>query len=130
MANPDYATLLPLIAAETDPVIRQQLVDQCYQFLVPLTDAERELFEYSNFDYVEDTPGYVNANASLPYVVVNYVANGYITSTELAEAQPYVLENYVVNGYINIENDGIGITNESGWSAYVGVYYNDNGETT
>jgi len=130
VANPDYATLLPLIAAETDPVIKQQLIDQCYQFLFPLTDAERELFEYCNFDYVEDTPGYVNANASLPYVEVNYVANGYITSTELAEAQPYVLENYVVNGYINIENDGIGITNESGWSAYVGVYYNDNGETT
>jgi hypothetical protein len=35
----------------------------------------------------------------------------------------------VIEGYINIEN-GIGVTNESGWSAYVGVYYNENGETT
>ena len=129
MANPDYATLLPLIAAETDPVIKQQLIDQCYQFFVQLTDAERELFEYSSFDYVEDNPGYVNANASLPYVTVGYVANGYITSTELAAAEPYVIENYVIEGYINIEN-GIGVTNESGWSAYVGVYYNENGETT
>ena len=60
MANPDYASLLALIAAETDPVIKAQLEAQCYVFTDSLTDAERELFEYVAFDYVEDNPGYVD----------------------------------------------------------------------
>ncbi len=56
MANPDYATLLPQIAAETDPTAKQALIDQCYVFTDPLTVEERELFEYSAFDYIADNP--------------------------------------------------------------------------
>lgn len=54
MPNPDYATLLPLIAAETDPTARQALIDQAYQFLEPLTQAERDLFAYLPDGYVSD----------------------------------------------------------------------------
>ena len=129
MANPDYATLLPLIAAETDPVLKQQLIDQCYQFLVPLTDAERELFEYSNFDYIENNPGYiepyaVDGNSHL-YVLPNYVVDGYI-NIENGNAQDlYVLAGYVLDGYIAPSGGSTG----SGFVAYVGKYYNQDGET-
>lgn len=128
-SNPDYLALLTALAAETDPILRAEIEAQIV-FTSPLSRDEIELFEYSHFDYIEDNPGYVTANPSLPYVTVNYVANGYITDTALAAAQPYVLPNYVIDGYINIENGGVGITNESGWTAFVGEYYNDNGETT
>jgi hypothetical protein len=128
-SNPDYLALLTALAAETDPILRAAIEAQIV-FTSPLSRDEIELFEYSHFDYIEDNPGYVTANPSLPYVTINYVANGYITDTALAAATPYVLPDYVVNGYINIENDGIGITNESGWTAFVGEYYNDLGETT
>ena len=130
MANPDYATLLPLIAAETDPVLKQQLIDQCYQFLVPLTDAERELFEYSNFDYIENNPGYlepyaVDCNSHL-YVLPNYVVDGYI-NIENGNAQDlYVLAGYVLDGYIAPSGGSTG----SCFVAYVGKYYNQDGETT
>ena len=128
-SNPDYLALLTALAAETDPILRAAIEAQIV-FTSPLSRDEQELFEYSHFDYIEDNPGYVSAEASLPYITVNYVANGYIIDTVLAAATPYVLPDYVVNGYINIENDGIGITNESGWTAFVGEYYNDLGETT
>lgn len=57
MANPDYATLLPLIAAETDPVARQALIEQAYQFNEPLTDEEAKVWAYlENLeDYVSDS---------------------------------------------------------------------------
>mgnify|MGYP001384387817 CR=1 FL=1 len=56
MAKPDYATLLGLIAAETDPTAKQALIDQCYVFLEPLTEAEEDLFAYSVRDYFADNP--------------------------------------------------------------------------
>ena len=128
-SNPDYLALLTALAAETDPILRAAIEAQIV-FTSPLSRDEQELFEYSHFDYIEDNPGYVNAEASLPYVAVNYVANGYISSTALAAAVPYVIENYVIEGYINIENNGVSISNESGWTAYVGEYYSKDGEIT
>jgi hypothetical protein len=56
MAKPDYATLLGLIAAETDPTAKQALIDQCYVFLEPLTESEEDLFAYSERDYFADNP--------------------------------------------------------------------------
>ena len=68
MSKPDYATLLAQIAAETDPTAKQALIDQCYVFPASvvdnpntdaneavdnsLTDAEEELFEYVEDDYM------------------------------------------------------------------------------
>tara|TARA_Y100000389_G_C17470122_1_gene529653 strand:- start:8919 stop:9125 length:207 start_codon:yes stop_codon:yes gene_type:complete len=56
MAKPDYATLLGLIAAETDKEARQALIDQCYVFLDPLTESEEDLFAYSERGYFADNP--------------------------------------------------------------------------
>ena len=56
MAKPDYKTLLGLIAAETDPTAKQALIDQCYVFLEPLTEAEEDLFAYSERGYFADNP--------------------------------------------------------------------------
>ena len=128
-SNPDYFALLTALAAETDPILRAE-IEAKIVFTSPLSRDEQELFEYAHFDYIEDNPGYVSAEAALPYVAVNYVANGYISSTALAAAVPYVLENYVIDGYINIENNGVSISNESGWTAYVGDYYSQDGEIT
>jgi hypothetical protein len=111
MANPDYASLLTQIAAETDPVIKAQLEAQCYVFADSLTDAERELFEFAAFDYIEDNPGYVDG-AFTPglYVLADYVADGYINT---------------LDGYVE-PTGGV----NSGFISYAGVYYNDNGERT
>lgn len=130
MANPDYSTLLAQIAAETDPVIKQQLIDQCYIFEDPLTNEEKELFEYCAFDYIENNPGYVEAADSSPtgvYVVEGYVADGYINIEDtIVYRDVYVLEGYVDENYIEIPDSA----QYSGFVSYVGVYYNNNGETT
>jgi hypothetical protein len=57
MTKPDYKTLLAQIAQETDPVRKQELIDECYVFTEELTDEEKELFGYMNDDYVEKNPG-------------------------------------------------------------------------
>ena len=56
MANPDYATLLGQIAAETDSDQKQILINKCYVFLEPLTQDEEDLFAYSVRDYFADNP--------------------------------------------------------------------------
>ncbi len=73
MAKPDYISIAAELAEEIDPIIRQQLEDQFYDFSPPdplpegeeiadyiLTEEEIELFEYCDFDYVDDNPGYPN----------------------------------------------------------------------
>jgi len=77
MSNPDYASLLTLIAAETDPIVKAQLEAQCYVFTEELTPEEIELFEYGAFDYVENNPGYVEAAGGfISYVGIYYDDNG------------------------------------------------------
>lgn len=125
MANPDYATLLALIAAETDPVVIAQLEAQCYVFNDVLTEAEKELFEYAAFDYIENNPGYVDGFVSPGlYVLPDYVVEGYINTVE-AIADLYMVAGYVESGYV--EEFGSG---DSGYSSYVGIYFSDNGERT
>ena len=58
MANPNYATLLAQIAAETDSDARQLLIKQCYVFEEELTEEEQDLFSYMFRNYVEPNPGY------------------------------------------------------------------------
>jgi hypothetical protein len=59
MANPNYASLLAQIAAETDPVAKAALEAQLI-IVAELTEEEIELFEYTAFDYIEFNPGYNN----------------------------------------------------------------------
>ena len=51
MPNPNYAALLAQIAAETDPVLKQALIDQAYVFTEGdgLSDNEIQLFEFVDF---------------------------------------------------------------------------------
>ena len=125
MSNPDYASLLTLIAAETDPIVKAQLEAQCYVFTEIITEEERELFEYVAFDYVENNPGYVDGAFSPGlYVLADYVAEGYINTIE-ADIGLYVAAGYALDGYVEAINGS-----DSGFISYVGVYYNDNGERT
>lgn len=70
LTNPDYATLLPQIAAETDAVKKQALIDECYQFKVPLTQEEEDLFGYINSGYIQDNP---NASDGTPDAFISHV---------------------------------------------------------
>lgn len=87
IGNPDYATLLPQIKAETDPVKKQALIDQCYQFIVPLTQAEEELFAHINNDYVEDNPNSTDGTPAtfISHVGVYYDEIGRTTGTPEAQ---------------------------------------------
>jgi len=68
MAKPDYATLLGQIAQEANTEIRDALIEECYVFDEPLTDEEKQLFSYVFDGYVEDNPGYDDANTFVSYV--------------------------------------------------------------
>jgi len=82
MANPNYASLLAQIATETNPTAKQALIDQCYIFTEPLTDSEKELFNYMNSGYIENNPGIVgNSFASYVGIILAIQAN-------LAEIKP------------------------------------------
>lgn len=85
MANPDYATLLPLIAAETDPVARQALIDQAYQFNEPLTPEEEDLFSYVPDGYVSDVDEDYDFFTS--YIGNDYNAEGVSTLANLGPTQ-------------------------------------------
>jgi hypothetical protein len=85
MANPDYATLLPLIAAETDPDARQALIDQAYQFNEPLTPEEEDLFSYVPDGYVSDVDEDYDFFTS--YVGNDYNAEGVSTLANLGPTQ-------------------------------------------
>ena len=56
MANPDYATLLPLIAAASGAA-KTALEAQCYVFDEALTDTEKNLFNYVSDGYFLFNPG-------------------------------------------------------------------------
>lgn len=55
MSNPDYATLLPQIPLLSGQAKRDKEVET-FVFNVPLTQAERQLFEYGQFAYMRYTP--------------------------------------------------------------------------
>lgn len=88
MANPDYATLLPQIARETDAVKKQALIDECYQFNELLTLEEKSLFSYftpdgiEDNDYIIDNPGLIQGNLFVSYVGDYYNRYAQSTTTE------------------------------------------------
>ena len=56
MANPDYATLLTLIAAASGAA-KTALEAQCFVFEEALTDTEKNLFNYVSDEYFLFNPG-------------------------------------------------------------------------
>ena len=79
MTNPNYATLLPQIAAESDPTAKQNLINQCYVFTATPTDEEKELFEYMKQDYVQNNPGNADDSSFSAYAGVYYNNDGETT---------------------------------------------------
>ncbi len=69
--KPVYSTLLSRIATEADPVEKQKLIDECYDFSQPLTKEEEDLFNYVSDDYLVDNPGTTTA-----YIGKYYGENG------------------------------------------------------
>jgi len=135
MPKPNYLAIAAQLETETDPAIRASLLAQLYDFSPPsplppgesiedylLTPEEDELFGYVNDDYVEPNPGTLLESGEA-FVVAGYVLDGYI-NIESSAIPPYVLEGYVAEGFI------VNPTSIGDFSAYVGVYYNDLGETT
>jgi hypothetical protein len=120
MANPDYAALLAQIAAETDPVLRQALIDQAYSFQEELTNEEIELFEYTQFGYIDPNPG-VFQDTSAFYFTPGYVDVDYV----ITAATSYVDIYYVANNYFE---DAFGTEPE--YAAFVGNYFDDTGANT
>ena len=55
MSNPDYALGLSQMVGLTGAALEAKIAE-VYQFNVPLTDVEKQLFGYLNFDYVENNP--------------------------------------------------------------------------
>lgn len=94
MANPDYATLLPQIAAETDAAKKQLLINQTYQFNSPLSQAEEDLFAYINSGYTQDNPNATDGtpDAFISYVGVYYDAFGRDTATAVGQQNVVVQE--------------------------------------
>lgn len=75
MTNPDYATLLQQIAAESNTTIRDNLIEQAYVFEEELTNEEIELFNYIESDYIESNPG-IKGNIYASYVGVYFSSTG------------------------------------------------------
>lgn len=138
MPKPDYAALFAQYEIETDPVIRAQIWEQVYDFSPPvplpegetiedylLTPHEKELFAYCYDDYVENNPGYIEGfdGSTGLYVLPDYVLDGYI-NIEDVDVGLYVLTGYVDELYVKTSPEN------TGFIAYVGEYYNNNGETT
>ena len=135
MPKPNYLAIAAQLETETSPEGRASLLTQLYNFSPPsplppgesvedylLTPEEDELFGYVDNDYVEPNPGTLLEQGE-EFVVAGYVVEGYI-NIETSAIPPYVLEGYVAEGFITNP------TSIGDFSAYVGVYYNDLGETT
>lgn len=101
-SNPDYLALLTAAAGETDPTLKQNILNKI-AYTSPLSRDEQEVFEYVYFDYIMNNPS----------------EGEYVSDSNAV----YVLENYMVDGYVIN-------TVDSSFTAYVGEYYNNNGETT
>ena len=72
MANPNYATLLAQIAAESDSNAKQVLINQCYVFETTPSTSDQNLFNYVATNYVEPNPGTADDSSFSGYVGVYY----------------------------------------------------------
>jgi hypothetical protein len=78
MAKPDYNAISEQLKIETDPEVRQELIDQLYTFTEELTEEEKALFGYFSSGYIEDDPGTVDGKFS-SYIGKYYSSDGEIT---------------------------------------------------
>jgi hypothetical protein len=141
MPKPNYASLFADIAltAPGSPE-RAALEAIVYNFTPPiplpegetvddylLNKTEQEFFAYMADDYIIDNPGYVSpaGQVTIAYTFPDYVVNGYI-NIEYPDSGLYAIVDYVQDGYLELTDTSI----SSGFSSYVGEYYNDLGETT
>lgn len=122
VSNPDYATLLPQIASETNITEKQRLIDQTYQFNSPLSQGEEDLFAYINSGYIQDNP---NATDGTPDVFISYVGIYYDQfgrNTATVGAQ----QNVVIQGTTGTQGttsgiDGQGTTSGTGGQGTTGA---------
>lgn len=78
--KPNYRQLLAQIAAETDPVEKQRLINLCYQFVFDdITEEEIELFAYTEDNYVVPNPGDSANGEFVAYVGLYYSDDGETT---------------------------------------------------
>mgnify|MGYP001242794948 FL=1 len=57
--KPNYRSFLAQIAAETDPIEKQRLIELTYQFVFDdINEEDKIAFSYVNDDYVVPNPGY------------------------------------------------------------------------
>lgn len=75
MAKPNYIEIANNIANETDPTIKQGLLDQLYVFIEPLTPQEKELFDYVQEGYIENNPAVIDGEFT-SYVGIYYTSDG------------------------------------------------------
>ena len=136
--NPDYATLLPQIAAETDPVARAALEEQAYVFNTPLTAEELALFEYLEEDYVSDVDGDYDFFSS--YVGNDYSPEGVSTLANLTALQTIEITGVTKSGGAPTETDITGtytvnltcsapLTVQHNVTVQLYVTYGENGES-
>lgn len=141
MPKPNYASLFADIALTAPGSSERAALEALvYNFSPPtplpagetiddylLTQTEKEFFAYTQDDYIIDNPGYVSpaGQVTLRYVLPDYVANDYI-NIEYPDSGLYAAAGYVQEGYLELTDTSV----SSGFSSYVGQYYNDLGETT
>ena len=70
--------ILVAAAAETDPILKKQLLDLAYTVTAPLSEEDRQLFEYVNFDYIDTNPGIIG-NTFSSYVGIYIDQSGEYT---------------------------------------------------
>ena len=89
LLNPDYATLLAQIAAETDATKKASLENQAYRFVQPLTQEEQDLFGYINSGYIDENPSNTDGTPTnfLSYVGVYYDEVGRNTGSDGQQIQ-------------------------------------------
>lgn len=75
MSNPNYLAISEQLKTETDPKVRQQLINSLYVFEEELTEEEKSLFGYWAIGYIQDDPGYI-ANEFSSYVGRYFGPNG------------------------------------------------------
>ena len=75
VGNPNYQVLLTLISLETDPTVKNRLIEQTYIFETELTQAEENLFDYCDEGYINNNPG-IKDGVFSSYVGSYYSASG------------------------------------------------------
>lgn len=72
IGNPLYKEGLRVLAGETDNLVIEALSSEIYQFLVTLTQEERDVFNYITDGYIANNPGIVgNSFASYVGIYIN-----------------------------------------------------------